>query len=96
MTRFGTPKPVITLTQDDHHKERKAAIRSQLEEFAAEINLELKFQRTYLLAHPMCTTRMSRDPSEGVLDADMRVHSVENVYVCGSSAFASGGAANRP
>ncbi len=44
--------------------------------------------------HHMCTTRMSRDPREGVVNANCRVHSVENLFIGGSSAFASPGYAN--
>ena len=44
--------------------------------------------------HHMGTTRMSADPSTGVVDSDCRVHSVENLYVAGSSVFATGGHAN--
>jgi choline dehydrogenase-like flavoprotein len=44
--------------------------------------------------HHMCGTRMSADPREGVVDADCRVHSVANLYIGGSSAFATAGFAN--
>ncbi len=44
--------------------------------------------------HHMGTTRMSADPRHGVVDADCRVHSVENLYVAGSSVFATCGYAN--
>jgi choline dehydrogenase-like flavoprotein len=44
--------------------------------------------------HHMGATRMSADPRHGVVDADCRVHSVENLYVAGSSVFATGGYAN--
>ncbi len=44
--------------------------------------------------HHMGTTRMSTDPSSGVVDADGRVHGVENLFVCGSSVFPTGGYAN--
>jgi choline dehydrogenase-like flavoprotein len=44
--------------------------------------------------HHMGTTRMSADPRHGVVDADCRVHSVDNLYVAGSSVFATGGYAN--
>lgn len=45
-------------------------------------------------AHHMGTTRMSDDPRHGVVDADCRVHSVENLYVAGSSVFPTVGWAN--
>jgi choline dehydrogenase-like flavoprotein len=41
--------------------------------------------------HHMCTTRMSADPRQGVVDADCRVHGVANLYVGGSSVFSTGG-----
>jgi choline dehydrogenase-like flavoprotein len=45
-------------------------------------------------SHAMGTTLMSDDPRKGVVDADCRVHSVPNLYVCGSSVFPRGGNAN--
>jgi choline dehydrogenase-like flavoprotein len=44
--------------------------------------------------HHMGTTRMSDDARTGVVDRDSRVHSVANLYIGGSSVFASGGHAN--
>jgi choline dehydrogenase-like flavoprotein len=42
--------------------------------------------------HHMCTTRMHSDPKKGVVDADCRVHGVENLFVAGSSVFTTAGA----
>lgn len=44
--------------------------------------------------HHMGTTRMSADPNEGVVDANCRVHGVENLYVAGPSVFSTSGCAN--
>ncbi len=44
--------------------------------------------------HHMGTTRMSADPRDGVVDEHCRVHSLDNLYVAGSSAFATSGYAN--
>jgi choline dehydrogenase-like flavoprotein len=44
--------------------------------------------------HHIGTTRMSADPKAGVVDAQCRVHSVDNLYVAGSSVFTTGGHAN--
>jgi len=41
--------------------------------------------------HHMGTTRMSSDPSIGVVDGDCRVHGIANLYVAGSSVFPTGG-----
>ncbi len=39
----------------------------------------------------MCTTRMSADPRTGVVNADCRVHGIANLYLGGSSVFATPG-----
>jgi choline dehydrogenase-like flavoprotein len=44
--------------------------------------------------HHMGTTRMSDDPKKGVVNADCRVHGIDNLYVAGSACFPTGGAAN--
>ncbi|MCZ6726965.1 MAG: GMC family oxidoreductase [Acidobacteria bacterium] len=42
-------------------------------------------------AHQSGTTRMSREPSEGVIDTDCRLHDVSNLFVAGSSVFPTSG-----
>ena len=44
--------------------------------------------------HHMCTTRMSDDPRTGVVDRNCRVHGVANLYLGGSSVFATPGFVN--
>jgi choline dehydrogenase-like flavoprotein len=44
--------------------------------------------------HHMGTTRMHRDPRQGVVDPDGKVHGVDNLYVAGPSVYPSGGFAN--
>lgn len=44
--------------------------------------------------HHMGTTRMHPSPRHGVVDANSRVHGVENLFVAGSSVFPTGGFAN--
>lgn len=44
--------------------------------------------------HHMCTTRMSDDPATGVVDRDCRVHGIDNLYIGGSSVFATSGYVN--
>jgi hypothetical protein len=48
----------------------------------------------YDLYHPAGTTRMTADPSAGVVDLNLKVHGTGNLYVAGSSVFPSLGAAN--
>jgi choline dehydrogenase-like flavoprotein len=44
--------------------------------------------------HHIGTTRMSADPTQGVVDANLKVHSFFNLYVAGSSVFPSAGISN--
>jgi choline dehydrogenase-like flavoprotein len=45
-------------------------------------------------SHHMGTTRMSNDPRTGVVNESQRIHALDNLYVGGSSVFASSGHAN--
>jgi choline dehydrogenase-like flavoprotein len=44
--------------------------------------------------HHMGTTRMHTDPRKGVVDADCRVHGIDNLFISGPSVFPTGGYAN--
>ena len=44
--------------------------------------------------HHCCTTRMSADPRMGVVDGDLRVHGLANLYIAGSSVFATNSSSN--
>ncbi len=44
--------------------------------------------------HHMCTTRMSVHPRLGVVNGDCRLHELENLYLGGSSVFATAGHSN--
>jgi choline dehydrogenase-like flavoprotein len=44
--------------------------------------------------HHMGTTRMSSDPTQGVVDSNLKLHSLDNLYVAGASVFPSAGISN--
>jgi hypothetical protein len=44
--------------------------------------------------HQVGTTRIGADPSQGVVDDDLRLFGTSNVYVCSSSVFPTSGQAN--
>ncbi len=44
--------------------------------------------------HHIGVTRMAADPRQGVVDANCRVHGLDNLYVAGSSVFVTSGCAN--
>jgi choline dehydrogenase-like flavoprotein len=44
--------------------------------------------------HQTGATRMAREPSQGVVDADCKVHGIENLWIAGSSVLPTSGQAN--
>jgi len=44
--------------------------------------------------HHLCTTRMSAKPENGVVDKNLKVHSMDNLYCAGSSVWTSAGVVN--
>ncbi len=44
--------------------------------------------------HHIGTTRMSNGPEDGVVDKNLKVHSLDNLYVAGASVFPSAGVSN--
>lgn len=63
----------------------------KLNDFVYDSDLPLKVQPH---AHHMGTTRMAASPEFGVVDTDCKVFGTQNLYVAGSSIFATGGASN--
>jgi choline dehydrogenase-like flavoprotein len=44
--------------------------------------------------HHMGTTRMNEDPKKGVVDANCKLHGIDNLFLAGSSTFPTGGGVN--
>ncbi len=73
-----------------NHLDRIA--RLEYVDFAASATMQAN--NPYDIHHPAGTTRMSADPEEGVVDANLLIHGTSNAYVAGSAVFPSLGAAN--
>jgi choline dehydrogenase-like flavoprotein len=107
---FGLRRPALDwrLTELDYHSLRTAALqiaermarhdvgRLQLAPWLREPMTSLPDKKPEISGayHQMCTTRMSDDATTGVVDRNSRVHDLENLYVGGSSVFASSGVSN--
>ena len=44
--------------------------------------------------HNMCTARMSKDPRDGVCDANGRTHDIKNLFISDGSAMTTSTSAN--
>jgi choline dehydrogenase-like flavoprotein len=107
---FGLQRTVLDwrLTELDTHTMRTAA--TEFGRHLAETNRGRARLRDWLLAEPadipgtdedevggkhhLGTTRMADDPRNGVVDSDCRVHGLDNLWIGGSSVFATPGHAN--
>ena len=67
--------------------------RVKLDEYLRDKNDSSKSKFTGAWHH-MGTTRMSSNEKTGVVDANCKVHGVNNLFIAGSSCFATSGYAN--
>jgi choline dehydrogenase-like flavoprotein len=104
---FGVPRAVIDLRfteQDvqsviDSHKVLDAALRANgIGRLEWKYGTEQLHDKVYSQAadgyHQTGTTRMGSDPQTSVVDADLKVYGLENLYVASSSVFPTSGQAN--
>jgi len=63
----------------------------RLADFILDNNIDIRYSHH---AHHMGTTRMSADPRFGVVDSNLKVHGIGNLYIAGSGVFSTGGACN--
>ncbi|WP_255149747.1 GMC family oxidoreductase [Halorarius halobius] len=94
----GNPVPEIVWSLDDRTErtlERANEIqRAILEALGVDIRWSVGPENTGPAFHHTGTTRMSRDPSAGVVRPDLRTHDVSNLYLPSSSVFPNPGAMN--
>jgi choline dehydrogenase-like flavoprotein len=105
--RHGVPRLVVNWVRANEElnslREFTAAVQCWLEkEKIAKVHIDPSLdQRDFSFLdkaadglHHAGTTRMGLSPATSVVDTDLRVHGVKNLYVCGSSVFPSSGCAN--
>jgi choline dehydrogenase-like flavoprotein len=102
---FGVPLASLhwQLTELDRHT-IKVALGAIAQEFGASNLARIQIPHDFTVEpwpsymvgswHHCGTTRMHRDPKQGVVDADCKVHGMDNLYVAGSSVFPTGGNGN--
>ncbi|SHE64656.1 GMC oxidoreductase [Devosia limi] len=88
---FANAKRLAELTAEEFERQG-----FQQPEFASWLDDPSGAFRAHIhdMAHPMSTTRMSDDPAKGVVDANCKVHEVDNLYVAGASVFSTSGYMN--
>lgn len=104
---LGMPKANVhwRLSESDLLTTR-SAVKTFAEQLAAYFNVRIRIPEWLSsplgdwevqyrdVAHHMGTTRMSSDPSQGVVDTNCAMHAVPNLFIAGSSVFPTGGHVN--
>lgn len=67
--------------------------RVRLESWLSDENMEWAQQQKGSYHH-IGTTRMAREPKQGVVDGECRVHGINNLFIAGSSVFSTSGYVN--
>ena len=98
---FGQPQTHITWElsprDEETYKQTTRLFGDAVKERGAEASFapwETVRKNLVFAGHHIGTTRMSAEPKEGVVDANLKVHSLDNLYVAGSSVFAAAGISN--
>lgn len=99
---LGTPLPVVRYALGERDRTTLATLFVRVKSEVARLGIgELTGSADEVIAavtddasHHLGATRMGSDPAASVVDADCKVHGMENLYVAGGSAFPTGGNAN--
>lgn len=96
LNHLGMPQTLVDFTQPDTYDKRLEEVQSVVARIMTSMGgkLEPPPFTSWRCDHAASTCRMSNDPAEGVVDADLRVHGIDNLYVCSNAVFPNLGAVN--
>jgi choline dehydrogenase-like flavoprotein len=94
--RLGMLETRVDYTKDAGFDTRMAQIRAHVERIFRAMNVDPtgNMSISWRADHAACTCRMGVDPADSVVDANLAVHDVDNVFVCSNATFPSIGAIN--
>ncbi len=91
------PKTVISYGVNNETEEAKKRHENNLINILRQAGCDSTKVATYNSSrgdHSVSTCRMSKSPTDGVVDQDLKVHDTDNLYVCSNAVFPNGGAVN--
>ncbi len=94
--RFGVHETLVKFVADPGFAQRTAQIKEHVAGIYQSMGATLSgFQNiSWRMDHAAATCRMSVDPAQGVVDPDLRVHGIDNLYVCSNAVFPNIGSIN--
>lgn len=85
---FGNPAPRLTYAISDYEQNAYGPGREAMDALAAQLGAVSQDEVSdHFSSHHSGTCRMGNDPQHSVVNADLRVHAIDNLYVVGSSNF---------
>jgi choline dehydrogenase-like flavoprotein len=96
INHLGMQETLVDFSQLPQFEQRMQEIQKHVQQIFEDMNATLadKPSISWRADHAGCTLRMSDDETLGVTDRHMRVHGVENLYICSNATFPSIGAVN--
>ena len=96
ISHLGMQETKVTFTKSDSFDKRMKYVEERLAEIFEEMNAtDVKnIMISWRADHAACLTRMADSPEEGVVDKNLKVFGVDNLYVCSNASFSSLGAVN--
>jgi choline dehydrogenase-like flavoprotein len=96
LNHLGMEETSVDYTKDPGFDDRMAEVQKHVTDIYTAMGgtLSNKPSISWRVDHAASTCRMSADETEGVVDADLRVHGVDNLYVCSNAVFPSIGSIN--
>jgi choline dehydrogenase-like flavoprotein len=97
--QLGVPRPTLAWRWRDHEQAGLERLREATASAFRRIGCRVQGGRPGLRPDPNAhhhagTTRCHPDPLRGVVDPDLRVHGIDNLYLAGTSVFPTAGVAN--
>lgn len=94
--RLGLQETAVNYSADAGFTGRMAQIKTEVQKIFTAMGAELTADASvsWRADHAASTCRMSADAATGVVDADLRVHGVDNLFVCSNAVFPGLGAIN--
>ncbi len=90
---FGLPVTRTVFSLGENEKKMIARAYVIMEEILAAAGATDMF-RAPLFVHLMGTARMGDDPHASVVDANLKAHDLDNLYICGTQVFPTSGGVN--
>lgn len=96
VNKFGLPMTSVRYVQDQGFDARMNTITQQIHAIFSAMGATPDGSRSvsWRADHAACTCRMGQDPDESVVDPELRVHGVDNLYVLSNAVFPNIGSIN--